>query len=324
MIVKSPNKLPERKRDWYVFLAGPIQDAPDWQNTIENIEGVTFLSPRRESYENFNWDEQVKWETVGLRICDVVLFWIPPYLTKPETRDYAQTTRTEFGEMIGRGKKIIFGCHNDFPGRRYFVEKCENYGIIPHDNLEDCIQELRDYIVMKKPGIYFTSDTHFSSQRTFELSKRPFRSVEDMDWTMIEKWNQKVTPGSTVYHLGDFGETWPLQYLNGNIELVLGNYEREAGVDYMNSLLELFDKVKQDDVVEGMFLYHEPIEGNKRREDSGCKYLLFGHIHGRQKIKEFGIDVGIDGNNYVPYSIEDINFYLNAIDKGYYDSEVFC
>ena len=33
--------------------------------------------------------------------------------------------------------------------------------------------------------IWFTSDTHFSSERTLELSKRPFKSVEEMDKILI-------------------------------------------------------------------------------------------------------------------------------------------
>ena len=40
--------------------------------------------------------------------------------------------------------------------------------------------------------IWFTSDTHFSSERTLELSKRPFRSVEEMDKILIENWNSVV------------------------------------------------------------------------------------------------------------------------------------
>ena len=53
--------------------------------------------------------------------------------------------------------------------------------------------------------IWFTSDTHFSSERTLELSKRPFKSVEEMDKILIENWNSVVGQNDTVYHIGDFG-----------------------------------------------------------------------------------------------------------------------
>ena len=51
---------------------------------------------------------------------------------------------------------------------------------------------------------------------------------------------------------------------------------------------------------------------------------LFGHIHGRQKVKPWeGLDVGVDSNNFTPCSIQDIEFYRNALEKGYYDEEVW-
>jgi len=60
----------------------------------------------------------------------------------------------------------------------------------------------------KKRGskIFFTSDTHFGQQRTLELSKRPFKTVEEMDETMVLSWNSKVKKEDTVFHLGDFGK----------------------------------------------------------------------------------------------------------------------
>ena len=106
-IICSPEELPDRKTKWYVFLAGPIQGAPQWQFEVPNIPGVLYLSPRREDYTGFDYAEQFKWETIGLLISDVVLFWIPPEIESVAGRSYAQTTRTEFGEYLARGKKII-------------------------------------------------------------------------------------------------------------------------------------------------------------------------------------------------------------------------
>ncbi len=141
MIIACPNKLPEKKSSWYVFLAGPIQGAPEWQNTLPDIPGVTFLSPRRDSYDNFNWDEQVAWETIGLKISDVILFWIPAKVEHIEGRDYAQTTRTEIGEYLALGKKTIVGIHNEFPGRRYIAKKASQYKASDvHTSLEECIE----------------------------------------------------------------------------------------------------------------------------------------------------------------------------------------
>ena len=54
--------------------------------------------------------------------------------------------------------------------------------------------------------IYFTSDTHFNQQRTLELSRRPFDSVEHMNNILVQNWNNTVKQEDTVYHLGDFGD----------------------------------------------------------------------------------------------------------------------
>lgn len=327
MIITSPNQLPEIKNSWYVFLAGPIQGAQEWQNSLPEIPGVTYLSPRRDDYSNFDWEEQVAWETKGLKIADIILFWIPSPVEKIEGRDYAQTTRTEFGEYLALGKKIIFGAYEDFPGRRYLATKFAQYeGTLVHASLEDCVKELQEIVSGHKEMAWFTSDTHFGSSRALVLSCRPFKSVEEMDWTMIQKWNDRVKPGDKVYHLGDFGELWPLQYLNGDITLILGNYERKLNDEEIHKLLTHPKlKVESSDEVEEFFLAHEPTIGLKKmKAESDKDWLLFGHIHGRQKVKKFGIDVGVDCNNFAPMSIDEVRFYTNAIEKGYYDKDVWC
>ena len=345
IIIKSPNKLPERKKNWYIFLAGPILGAPEWQNQIPEINGdITLLSPRRDNYDNFNYDEQVNWETIGLRIADIILFWIPEEKEKILDHEYAQTTRTEFGEYLARGKKIIIGIHNNFLGRRYFETKCNQYGIEKlHNNLDDCIKEIEKYILKyKNQATFYTSDTHFGSERALTLSKRPFKSVDEMNWKIIENWNNRVHPNDKIYHLGDFGELWPVQYLNGEIFLIEGNYEKDEIIknnEYKKILEKYFDKIYEEPFINDDFdfskkiLCHEPLEGlklyniikyKKIPDYKNINFILFGHIHGRQKIKEFGIDVGTDANNYYPLSEEEVQFLKNAIYNEKYDGQVFC
>lgn len=157
-----------------------------------------------------------------------------------------------------------------------------------------------------------------------------------MNWSMIEKWNTKVPPKAIVWHLGDFGDISFLKYLNGDIRLVCGNYEirekENKGLDIPDFIDELKDSgfsqvylVGTDTTIEipekeeiTVTLVHEPLKSPIKG------YTLFGHIHGRQMIKKFGLDVGVDCHNYTPISTEDVGFFLNAISKGYYDEEVFC
>ena len=49
---------------------------------------------------------------------------------------------------------------------------------------------------------------------------------------------------------------------------------------------------------------------------------LFGHIHEKGKIKEYGFNVGVDANCFLPVPPEDVKFYIHAI-LHYYDNNVF-
>ena len=313
MIIKCPTEFKKDPEKWEIFLAGPIQDAEEWQNTLPEIPEITWISPRRESYDSFDYVPQVDWETRMLRRSNIVIFYIPPEKGHTPGHEYAQTTRTEFGEILARGKKVFLGVHNDFPGRKYLEEKLKQYDPEEkvYDNLNDLISAVLKYIDKKSKTVYFTSDTHFSSHRALELSRRPFKNINQMDWYMIEKWNDTVVPGSKVFHLGDFGNEWALEYLSGKIIRLEGNYERkEGGTDLL-----------KDYILGDYYMCHEPLTAQKKWPEY---FGLFGHIHGRQRIKKFGIDVGVDANNFKPMSLKDVEFYRTAITRGYYDAEVWC
>ena len=338
MIIKCPNPVPERKTKWYIFLAGPIQGAPEWQFSLPvTNKNIIWLSPRRENYKNFEYYEQITWETNFLRMCDIILFYIPEQIKLLKGKDYAQTTRTEFGEYIARRKKIVIGMNKNFKGSTYFQTKCAQYGIKNiHNNLNDCVKEIEQYIneCENNKKIFYTSDTHFSSERALISSKRPFLNIEDMDWSLIQNWNKVVHINDTVYHLGDFGSLWPLKYLNGKIILIQGNYEKkifEENPDIFNEYKNKFSEIYKEPVIISIkdnkyILCHEPLNGLElyNKEKNKNIFVLYGHIHGRQKIKKFGLDVGVDSNNYYPLSEQDILFYKKAIDEGFYDDNVFC
>lgn len=336
-MIYAIEQLP-KKEDTWVFLGGPIQGAPEWQETVPDIQGVTWINPRRKEkisggLSDAEYKKQVDWETIGLRVSDFILFWIPEAVEDIPGRDYAQTTKIELTENLVRKKNIILGIAPKIHGRRYLIEKAKAYGIKNvYSSLDECISELKKEISNRESSSreFFTSDTHFGAERTLELSKRPFMNVEDMDWTMVERWNTKVPPKAIVWHLGDFGDRSYLKYLNGDIQLVCGNYEikekSERNLDIPDFIGELIDsgfskvfltEAETKLLGKEIALVHEPMNSTK-------KYNLFGHIHGRQMIKRFGLDVGVDVHGFAPMSAEEVEFFLNALEKGYYDAEVFC
>jgi calcineurin-like phosphoesterase family protein len=79
---------------------------------------------------------------------------------------------------------------------------------------------------------WFTADLHLGHEKIIELCDRPFATVDEMNATIIEKWNERVDPEDTVWVLGDFAmgqikDTLPLvARLHGRKVLVAGNHDR--------------------------------------------------------------------------------------------------
>ena len=79
--------------------------------------------------------------------------------------------------------------------------------------------------------LFFTSDEHLGHFNIIKHCNRPFSSALEMDSTIIERFNARVCPEDTVYHLGDFvwhepHEGMQLKRLNGHHKLVPGNHDR--------------------------------------------------------------------------------------------------
>lgn len=185
---------------------------------------------------------------------------------------------------------------------------------------------------------WFTSDTHFGSERTLQLSRRPFKNVQEMNNTLINKWNSVVGKDDIVYHLGDFGDYKTVKELNGKVILIEGNYELKDKELIFNNENDSFEKYLTDLVFKEfipylgfshrayiddklVFMAHEPSKLFKTF-DKENDIQIFGHIHEKQMIKRFGMNVGVDCHNFTPIDIETIKFYTNAL-LNFYDEEVF-
>ncbi len=82
---------------------------------------------------------------------------------------------------------------------------------------------------------FFTSDTHAWHAEILKHTNRPYQDREEMTHAIIQTWNQVVSPGDIVYHLGDFAfrctaeeAAWFRWQLNGQIALVRGNHDEAA------------------------------------------------------------------------------------------------
>jgi Nucleoside 2-deoxyribosyltransferase like len=130
-----------------VFLAGPIQGAPDWQALAarwfaERAPGVSVASPRRLTRDApFDYAAQVDWETHHLRRAaehGAILFWLAREAEAVPGRAYAQTTRFELAEWKVRherdGTRIVIGIDDGFTGARYirhrFARDCPGVPLV--------------------------------------------------------------------------------------------------------------------------------------------------------------------------------------------------
>ena len=165
-------------------------------------------------------------------------------------------------------------------------------------------------------NIWFISDTHFGHYNVIKYCNRPFKSVDEMDNELIKRWNNKVDKGDTVYHLGDFGFIQPVRWkeivrqLNGQIHLIKGNHDKQIPRDLFASVSDIKEiRIKDSDSPHGwqyLILCHYAMRvWNKSHYGA---WHLYGHSHGtlENDPKSLSIDVGVDTNNYYPYSYEDV------------------
>jgi calcineurin-like phosphoesterase family protein len=52
--------------------------------------------------------------------------------------------------------------------------------------------------------VWLTSHTLFNSETVISYENRPFESVKEMNESLIERWNARVSPQDSVIHLGKF------------------------------------------------------------------------------------------------------------------------
>lgn len=159
-------------------------------------------------------------------------------------------------------------------------------------------------------NIWFTADSHYSHKNILKYCKRPFKSVMEMDVTLVQNWNKVVKPQDVVYHLGDFAFSENIEYtqkfinkLNGSIHLIKGNHDKSA---ILRAKFASIHDIYELKVGNGIILCHYPMKTwNKSHYGS---WHLYGHCHGLLKDDEqtWSTDVGVDRWNYRPVHIDEI------------------
>ena len=125
----------------------------------------------------------------------------------------------------------------------------------------------------KTSRIFFTSDLWLGRDNIIDIYERPFKSVTEMDYTIIKNWNDTVGENDLVFILGNivYDPTKIrniLKRLNGTKILMLSEVDKicfRHDMDYVNDITE-YDKIYMIDVEENNVL------------DNTCIYDKFGFL----------------------------------------------
>jgi calcineurin-like phosphoesterase family protein len=159
------------------------------------------------------------------------------------------------------------------------------------------------------PNIWFTADTHFGHCNILKYSKRPFKDHEHMNEGIISRFNEVLKPGDTLYHLGDVCHTafpvknWLDRMPNIQVHLILGNHDKKQLLKHPK--IVWMGERKTIKIDKDFFeLFHYPIRSWNHKGHGA--YHLFGHCHGALPNWDRSMDVGVDTNNFYPYSVNEI------------------
>ena len=179
---------------------------------------------------------------------------------------------------------------------------------------------------------FVTADTHWGHAKSLSFLQpdgsplRPFDSVEEMDETMVERWNATVGKTDTIYHLGDViipRKSLPiLERLNGRKILVKGNHDQHVKLSewakYFEDVRGAFFHPGDSTMRGGLIFTHVPVHPSCL---SG-HYLgnVHGHLHCHQIIDDGKVDkryynACVERHNFYPVALEDIKAFFKGHDR---------
>ena len=187
--------------------------------------------------------------------------------------------------------------------------------------------------------LYFTSDLHFNHQICYNYRKDHFKSLKDMNSTILYNITHTVPENATLYILGDIFKAdflGVLKPMNYKLRILLGNHDRDydkklqkSGKEWIKETIDMYDLdaiiIDEPIAICGGFIYisHEPLGITDMLPN--C-INLYGHVHPGENfpklkpIKKY-IDGGrsynctLDYNDFKPISILEIYNKLGLYDE---------
>ena len=165
--------------------------------------------------------------------------------------------------------------------------------------------------------IWLTSDLHFNHDKEFIWGPRGFKSVQEMNETLIKNYNSVISPEDTVYILGDcmLGQDHGagmnlLSRLNGIKYIAYGNHDTDVRIQrYMDSNMfmdvTLGYRIKHNGI--HFVLSHYPQLVTNHGKDQPI-WSIHGHTHSPNKFSEVWhtYNINPEAHNNFPVCIDDI------------------
>lgn len=152
---------------------------------------------------------------------------------------------------------------------------------------------------------FFIADTHFGHENIikYEPVLRPFATIEEHNEELIKRWNAKVTPNDTVWHLGDVLFKQPsfsiLSRLNGMKRLVLGNHDHFPMALYAEHFVEIRGCL----AFKKYILTHIPVD---RCQFPRFEGNIHGHLHSEKIEGGFHHCVSVEQTDLAPIAFEEL------------------
>jgi len=173
----------------------------------------------------------------------------------------------------------------------------------------------------------FYSDPHFGHVNIIKFTERPFENVDQMNEAMIQRYNETINPGDTVFWLGDcvFGQKKDdrlrsiMPRLNGEKILIVGNHDRSLQKMTTFGFNLVMEECFMNIAGVPCRLKHYPYEGgaapdvkfDDRYQDLRPpkipgEVLIHGHTHSAMKFHQNMVHVGVDAWDCAPAPYEEV------------------
>lgn len=130
---------------------------------------------------------------------------------------------------------------------------------------------------------FYIADWHYGHKNILAYDNRPFKTIEEMNKTLVDRWNGAVSPGDRVFILGDM--FWCnedcavpiLEILNGTKILVVGNHDTYKKQQFREQFSHITEYLEVKDGDKSVVLCHYPMPCFKNHFHGW--YHLYGHVH---------------------------------------------